>query len=310
MSGQAVTAPFVGRLAEFETLRDALYRAGEGEVVAALVAGEAGIGKTRLVTEIVELAGRTGSRTLVGRCPDLEGGGAPLAPVRDAIGAMARELPPAERSSLLGTAAPLLEPGAGEGEGETAPGWVFDVVQHLLERLGADGPVVLAIDDLHWADPSTRDLLAFLATASVDAGVLLVATYRDVPALSPPLANLVGELDRQGGLHLRLGPFDAVELEAHLEALLGHQPGTDLLAAIAARSEGNPFFIEELATATIDEPGGVEPGATIPRAVHQAMLGRVAGLTPDGQTVVRAAAVAGQLVAHALLSAITASRRR
>lgn len=156
------------------------------------------------------------------------------------------------------------------------------------------------MEDVHWADQSTRDLLAFLAHSLGAARALLVATYRsDELTRQHPLRAALGRWEREPGVErLDVRPFDRLESDEFLAAIGHLGPDTGLAAEVFARSEGNPFFAEELLLAA--EAGS----AALPPTVRDALLARVEALPPDAQTVVRVASAAGREVEHELLRAV------
>jgi predicted ATPase len=170
----------------------------------------------------------------------------------------------------------------------------------VIEGLAAERPLVLAIEDLHWADRSTLDLLAFLVANLAEAPVVLVATYRsDELGRRHPLRPVLAELDRHSTVErLELGRLDREQLEGLLAGILGSPPAPQLLTRVLARSDGNPFFAEELLAAG---PGGGQQG--LPTTLHDLLAARVDGLSDRAQQVLRVAAVAGRRVGHGLLAA-------
>lgn len=286
MEAGAVAGSLVGRSRELERLEAALAGAAAGRGSTVLVAGEAGIGKTRLASEFAERARAGGATVLVGRCIDLVGTGLPYLPLVEALRPL-RGSPAlgGELRELQRLVPELAEP---EALGDRHPDpqlRLFEEVLTVLERLGAEAPTVLVLEDLHWADASTLDLLAFLARAAPERRLLIVATYRR-DELRPAEA-----LHRQAVV-LELGPLDLGEIEQLLGA------PSDLAEAIYARSEGNPFFAEELLAAA------ARGEQTLPRVLREALLQRVAGLDVASRSVLRAAAAAGRDVPYGLLAAV------
>jgi ATP/maltotriose-dependent transcriptional regulator MalT len=278
-----IDAPLVGRIAELAELRAALAGAALGRGRAVLVAGEAGIGKTRLVTELARSAREADAAVLVGRCIDLVGTQLPYFALIEALRTVA-------------DAPALGEPVAGE------PAQMFGHIRGVLETLAAARPVVLVLEDLHWADPSTLDFVCYLARAIHRSRMLLVATYRD-DELRPgdPLSRLVVELIRGRDAEvLRMRPLSPPEAR-HLIDTLGRGPlPSDLAEAVVDRSGGNPFFAEELLAAA--ERGEEE----LPRLLRDALLQRVARVDAAGRSVLRAAATIGRDAPYELLAALTA----
>ncbi|GIJ55532.1 LuxR family transcriptional regulator [Virgisporangium aurantiacum] len=266
----------VGRGAELARLDAALAGAGSGSGSAVFVAGEAGIGKTRLVTEFAERTRRGGATVLIGRCIDLIGPGMPYMAVAEAL----RGLP------VPGVRAP----------GPEHPARLFEEVRAVLERLAHAGPVLVVLEDLHWADASTLDLVSFLAYAIRDLAVLLVGTFRvDDPHSNGPLGRQTGGLLRARAADLvELGPLHDDEIRILLHEAAGTALPDALTGAICRRSAGNPFFAEELFAASVrGEPA-------LPRLLRDALLLRVAGLDSG---VLQVAAAVGRDVPYRLLVA-------
>ena len=166
----------------------------------------------------------------------------------------------------------------------------------------AAGPVVLVFEDLHWADRSTLDLVALLASNTRALPVCTIGTYRseDVPPRHP-LRQLTAELTRRGARHLelvRLGPGDVAEL---LGALLDAPPSPEVVASVVERSDGNPLFVEELAAGLADDPG-----APMPPHLRDAVVSRVERMPAGAAAVLRACAVGGREVEHDLLADVMA----
>jgi DNA-binding CsgD family transcriptional regulator/tetratricopeptide (TPR) repeat protein len=310
---RAATPAFVGRAAELAALVDAYGQAAGGRGTTALVGGEAGVGKSRLVAEMSAQARRRGARVLVGQCLGLESGGLPYAPVVDILRTLARDLSPEEGAATLGPVQALLRrpaDGHGDDEGQDplatgdalGQARLFELLLTVIERLVAKQPLVLVVEDVHWADRSTLDLVALLASNTRHLPVLLVATYRseDVPPRHP-LRDLSAELTRRGALHLpldRLGPGDVAEL---LGTLLPTAPPAEVTASVVMRSDGNPLFIEELAAAVAEDPD-----APMPPQLRDAVITRVEHMPPQAATVLRACAVGGREIEHDLLAAVLA----
>jgi DNA-binding CsgD family transcriptional regulator len=271
---------FVGRVRELGELERALEatRAGSGATI--LVTGEAGIGKTRLASELSRRAGDAGIDVLLGRSIDLIGTDLPYQPFVEALRPLGRRH---------------------DADGQT-PGSQLHVFESTLARLterAAAVPVLLVLEDLHWADSSTLDLVVFLAHNLGDRPVLLLGTYRDdEPTSAERLRRLAGGVRRAGsGRVLELRPLERDELTGLLSAHSDSSLPAAVADAIVDRSEGNPFFAEELLAAA--SRGGGE----LPRGLRDLLLQRVARLDDATQTVVRLAAAAGRTVGYPLLHA-------
>jgi ATP/maltotriose-dependent transcriptional regulator MalT len=312
MPNQVTTGRFVGRTEELAQLRELLARAVTGQPLVALVGGEAGVGKTRLADELAATARQQGVRVLHGGCVPLGEEGLPFAPVVEALRGLAGELDPAELEALAGPArhelGRLLPGLAWSGDATAAPvvaeagqGRLFELLLGVVERLAASVPLVLVMEDLHWADRSTRDLVAFLAAFLRSGRVLVVLTFRsDELDRRHPLRGLLGELARNRRTRrLELPRFTRAELAEQLAGLLGADPPARLVQDVYVRSGGNPFFAEELVLVG----GGAGP-ATLPPSLQEVLLTRVVRLGARTQQLLRVAAAAGPGVTQPLLAAV------
>jgi ATP/maltotriose-dependent transcriptional regulator MalT len=303
-----VSSPvLVGRDGEAAQLRAALERAAAGQPAIVVVAGEAGVGKTRLVTELLGQAGELGAVALSGGCLDVGDGVLAYAPMVEALRPLVGLLDPLELERVLGGAraelARLVPELGGQATGRQAeaplaPTRLFELLLGVLHRLADRGPVLVVVEDLHWADQSTRDLVGFLHR-NLRGGVALVLTYRsDELHRRHPLRPFLAELDRSGRVErLELGRLDRRELGELLAGILGEPAPAALVGEILARSEGNPFFAEELLAAHLD-------GTRLPSALRELVLARVEALSEPAQRVLEVAAVAGTRVDHELLAAV------
>jgi DNA-binding CsgD family transcriptional regulator len=316
MADQVTTGRFVGRTQQLTWLRQLLARAADGQPLVALIGGEAGVGKTRLVEQLAAAAEEQGVRVLGGGCVPLGEEGLPFAPVIQALRGLADQLEPAELRAVAGPArqelARLLPDLAWGGEAArgaevaayASQGRLFELLLGVVQRLAASAPLLWVVEDLHWADRSTRDLLAYLAAALRSGRVLLVGSFRsDELDRRHPLRRLLGELTRNRRVQrLELEPFSGAELAEQLAGLLGADPPTRLLDDIYARSQGNPFFTEELVLAGAGDAAG--PGA-LPPNLRQVLLARVVRLSDRTQQLLRVAAAAGPGATQSLLTAVT-----
>jgi DNA-binding CsgD family transcriptional regulator len=306
MGSRVQSATFVGRIEELQTLETARRRAADADPAVVLVGGEAGVGKTRLIAELTSRCATDGTRVLAGGCVPVGEGGLAYAPIVEALRALASEVGVTAVRELIGPSwaelARLLpalgEPASGPA-GPAAQVRLFELLLGLLSRLGEQTPVVLVVEDLHWADQSTRDLLAFLVRNLRRERVLLVATYRNDEPGQQQLGPYLAELDRGGPVQrLELPRLDRAETAAQLTGILDAAPAVDLVDSVFARSEGNPFFTEELLESA--RAGS----ATLPTTMHDLLQGRIEALPEPARQVLRAAAVAGRQVPHPLLAAV------
>ncbi|MFJ5263126.1 AAA family ATPase [Streptomyces sp. NPDC088387] len=309
--------PLVGRDEELSRLSGVLERARGGEARAVLVAGDAGVGKTRLLDEVAARAAREGMTVLAGHCVDLGDVGLPYLPFTEILGALAADErfapvlaahPTAER--LLGIGADA----AGEDEtgGARAGGGggrlrLFEGMAALLAELAERAPLLLVLEDLHWADQSSRDLLRFLLSRGIlqrSAGgtpthrLAVLASYRaDDLHRRHPLRPLLAELVRLPSVErLELRPMPDAEVATLVRALGGRPLPDTTVRRIVERAEGNAFYAEELVAATGTGAGGV------PSGLADVLLIRFEQLSDTAQQVLRTAAVAGRRVEHEILS--------
>jgi DNA-binding CsgD family transcriptional regulator/tetratricopeptide (TPR) repeat protein len=272
---------FVGRVGELGELGRALDAALAGNGATVLVSGDAGIGKTRLAAELAGRAEGAGFEVLLGRAIDLVGTELPFQPFVEAL-------------------RPLGEPWRAD---ERTTGSQLQLFEETLARLtdrATFAPVLVVLEDVHWADTSSLDLLVFLAHNLDDRRVLLLATYRaDERPSADRMRRFADGVRRSGSaLALELGPLVDDEVTALLDAHADAPLGSALTETIVRRSEGNPFFAEELLAAADEE------GADLPRALRDLLLGRVARLDDRTQGLVQVASAVGRDVGYGLLCAV------
>ncbi|SES41583.1 regulatory protein, luxR family [Streptomyces sp. yr375] len=322
---RSVSPVFVGRADELDTLNAALSRATAGEPQALLIGGEAGVGKSRLVEEFAVTARRQGAVVAVGGCVEIGADGLPFAAFSTALRALRRALPDELSAAAtgqeeelarllpeLGETLPARGPAQGPGQGPGRPGRpeeegiarLFDLTARLLERVAADRTLVVALEDLHWADASTRHLLSYLLRTlrTLRTGRLVVlATYRaDDIHRRHPLRPLLAELDRLRTVRrLELARFTRAETGRQIAGILAREPDPGQVDAIFERSDGNAFFVEELAVAA-DQ--GCRTGLT--DTLRDLLLVRVEALPESAQTVARIVAEGGSTVEYRLLAAV------
>jgi DNA-binding CsgD family transcriptional regulator/tetratricopeptide (TPR) repeat protein len=316
-----VSSPlFIGRQTELGVLAEALERAAGGVASTILIGGDAGIGKTRLVSEFAARAGKAGALVLEGGCVALgDGGGLPFAPIVEAL----RRLPAIlanEPDGALGGVEDLRSPATAElGRlipelGSTTgaevatfdrPEWIqariFEGLLTLLRQLGERRTVVLVLEDLHWADGSTRDVTSFLARNARVEHLLVIGTYRtDELNRRHPLRPWLSEIERLPRVsRIELPRFGRAELDAQVTAILDHAPSAGLVDNVERRTEGNPFFVEELLAA-----GAGQHRDSLPQTLRDVLLTRVTSLSEEAQRVLGIAAVAGRRVRTDLLAEV------
>ncbi|NUP83460.1 MAG: AAA family ATPase [Nonomuraea sp.] len=307
MLGRSVSPVFVGRVAELATLSESFDEARKGTVTAVLVGGEAGVGKSRLVQRFAESCFAGGAHVLIGGCVELSTEGLAYAPFTAALRQLVREQGPAAVAALLPEGAerdlarllPEFGEPSGDGETDTGRARLFEQVLTLLERLADSRPTVLVIEDIHWADRSSRDLIAFLSRNLHTPQVLIVMTYRsDDLHRQHPLRPVLAELGRVNGVHrLELPRLSRDEVAAQMAGILGAAPEYVKVEKVYERSEGIPLFVEAL----LD--GGED--CSFPESMQDLILNSVERLPEETQRVLRIAAAGGIRVGHALLAAVS-----
>jgi DNA-binding CsgD family transcriptional regulator/tetratricopeptide (TPR) repeat protein len=316
MAGRIVSPELIGREQQLEVIGRALEDAEGGRARTVLLGGEAGIGKSRVLAAALERARANGAVILLGGCIGLAEGSLPFAPIVEALRPYIRELEgidgdgarspsgvPRQALSAVAAALGMLTeyPVAASASAEMRPEWarsrMYEAFLDLLRRLAADGPVVLAIEDLHWADDSTRELLAFLVRNAQAERLLLLVTFRsDELTRRHPLLFWLAEADRQAGVErIELRRLDRSDVARQLNGILGHSAGPGLIASVFDRSEGNPFFAEELIAA------GAE-GRGLPPTLREVLQARLAHVSESTLRLLGVAAVVGRKVDHDLLA--------
>ncbi len=304
---------FVGRDAELDQMRTLLEDALGGQGRLLLLTGEPGIGKTRTAEQLATYARVRGARVYWGRCDEAEGAPA-YWPWSEAIRAYVRDADPvglrwqlgnraadvarivpevAERLGDLGELGPM--------ESEQARFRVFDSVAEFLGGASSDRPLVLVLDDLHWADESSLLLLRFVARRLAGTGLLVIGTYRDVElGRHHPLAETLGELSGvEGARRLALRGLDPEGIASYIELTAGvDRPPPDLAEAIRDQTGGNPFFIGEVVRLMAAEGRLGEQGArdevAIPQGVREVLGRRLDRQSEAANDVLRLAAICGR----------------
>jgi DNA-binding CsgD family transcriptional regulator len=293
---QAPASKLVGRAVEFGRLTRVLDQAAAEEPMVALVSGDAGMGKTRLSAELATVAAARGFTVLSGRCAEL-GDSVPYLPLADALHSAAVTTPALADAIAARPVLGLLLPdrGATQMAGSEAPGMaqqqLFGAVLGMLAELAGKAPVLLVLEDMHWADRSTRDLLTFLSRVLHRERVAVIATYRtDDLHRGHPLRAVAAELLRLPSVTaVEVGPLRDEAMAEHLTALAQYPLDAAALEVIIRRAEGNTYYAEELLAASTC-------GSDLPAGLAELLLARLQRLSPAGQQVVHAAAVAGRRV--------------
>ena len=302
--------PFLGREREMRELRSALGEMLAGRSRLYLIAGEPGIGKTRACQELAAGARADGIRVHWGPCHEGEGAPAYWPWIQVLRAASAGDSPTAGRAASrrrgdLGSefreVAQLLAgdaPGADAATPEQARFRLFDGVTRFLKHVAERAPVLVILDDLHWADRPSLRLLRFLARELHDARLLVVGTYRHTElGAEHPLADVIAEPTL--GERLLLGGLREAEVSRFLELSTGAPPSRAVLTAVYGQTEGNPFFVGEVARLlALDAPGtdaatGLPGPLEIPDSVRDVIRRRVDRLGAECREVLAIAAAAG-----------------
>ncbi|MEB8339235.1 helix-turn-helix transcriptional regulator [Streptomyces endophyticus] len=312
---QTFDTPFIGRADELARLTGVLERAAAGDPRAVLVAGDAGVGKTRALTEAAAHAVATGLTVLTGHCVDLGDVGLPYLPFTEILGAAAADdrLAPAFAAypavdRLIGGAS-----GAGPAPDPGSRLQLFEGVAGLLADLADLAPLLLVVEDLHWADQSSRDLLRFLLSRGVlqrpapggpRRRLAVFASYRaDDLHRRHPLRPLLAELIRLPAVdRLDLRPMADADMARLVRARRTGPVPDGTVRRIVDRAEGNAFYAEELLAALPGDDEGAD-SLSMPSGLADVLLIRIEQLTETAQQVLRTAAVAGRRVGHELLRA-------
>jgi DNA-binding CsgD family transcriptional regulator len=307
VSSCRVSPVLVGRAEYLSSLQQAISAVRAGQPAALLIGGEAGVGKTRLLAEFTSRSARA-DRVLTGGCLELGASGLPFAPFTAVLRQLVRELGrdglrellAGRASSELGRLLPELGvPGpddeAYQGEARAR---LFEQVLGLLGLLAADGSLTLIIEDAHWADRSTRDLLTFLiGNLQGLPGLLIIVTFRsDELHRTHPLRPLLAELGRIGWVdRIELPRLSRAEAAGQVAAILGSEPSVAQVDTVFRRSDGNPLFVEHLI--------GCE--SEVPESLRDLVLASVQRLPEATRDVLRLASPAGTKVGHALLAQVS-----
>lgn len=308
----AAPGPFVGRDGELERLFAAWHTALSAGTGATLIAGEPGVGKTRLAGEWSRRAYEDGAFVLYGRCD--EDLGAPYQPFAEAMRALVPCLGTQRLRGLRGAEALLaLVPGLVDvlpdlspqprADADTERYALFDAVVGLLGLASGSAPVVLVLDDLHWAAKPTLLLLRHLLRFGEHARVQIVGTYRSTDLdRSHPLAAMLADLNRDGSVdRLQLGGLDEADVTAYVTA--SGYDDEELALALAAVTGGNPFFLIE-ALRHVNESDGRWDPSTLPQGVREAVSRRLSRLPEDTNRALAAAAVVGSRFAVELVERV------
>lgn len=303
---------FIGRRSELERLDSALTGSRSAEPLFLVVGGEAGVGKTRLVDEAAGRARESGHTVLVGGCLNVSEDAAPLAPFVEALRTLVGGLAPTDLDEVIGPARDVIGqilPDAGLKQDPAgvagSQARLFEHVLGIFARLSAHAPTLVVIEDVHWADRSTLDLLRFLARNLHSGAMLVIATYRSDEAVPRDgVRGFLSELDRSGRVErIELRRFNRSEIADQLQGIQGSTASSELVDRIYRLSDGNAFHAEELVAA---EAGG----HGIPETLEDVLLARIDGVSGAGRALLRIASVAGAQATEHLFLAVAEEDER
>jgi DNA-binding CsgD family transcriptional regulator/tetratricopeptide (TPR) repeat protein len=305
-----MTSPvLVGRADVVGQLQAALDSARAGQPRHVVVGGEAGVGKTRLLQRLGELAEEQGYRVLTGACVSVGEAGLPFAPYTEILRALVAQEGVAKVTALAGRAVadlsrllPVLSPAAlPQAHEALAQTRLYEGLLDLLRRLAQEAPLVLLLEDMHWADAGTLAATSYLMRATHQDPVTFVASFRsDEVTRKHPLRPWLAEIARDAGVErIDLEPFSLDELGALVHNILGEDLSAAELAEIHRRSDGNAFFAEELLCCRADAT------ATLPVSLREVLLARVETFPESTQRLLDVASVGGREVEHDVLLAVS-----
>ncbi|MGH3364581.1 MAG: helix-turn-helix transcriptional regulator [Nocardioidaceae bacterium] len=296
----------VGRGEQLALLGRAMDEAGSATPRLVVVEGEAGIGKSRLLSDFTAEASRRGVTVLRGSCVDLGDSAVPHLPLRSVLAELVDAVGVDRVLDLVGPGLVALSPLQPELAERAPPetssvradaSQLFDVVARLLDRLSHETPLLLAVEDLHWADGSTRGLLGYLARAMRTSRVLVVVTARTEPPPTEHTTEFLDELARLPSVDMvRLTRLDRDDVARQLRGIWGRSASAAALSHVTRLSQGVPFLVEELART---DP---EDQSSVPETVRNLVLVRTRSLGHSARQVLGAAAVAATALDERSLS--------
>ncbi|HTW11483.1 MAG TPA: AAA family ATPase [Solirubrobacteraceae bacterium] len=304
--GRLTSSRFVGRQTELAELELAFRETLDGRPRLILVSGDSGVGKTRLMLE--SRRAFADALLLHGQCLEQGELELPYAPLLGALRPLVREGDAALDELSAGSRAniamllPSLGGSSGGGASRSADGQMrlFESLLELLHLLSLRQPLVLMLEDLHWADSSTRAFVGFLTRSLSSERILMLLSFRsDELHRRHPLRPLLAELERLDSCRrLELEPFDRAELAEALTDILGREPDPDLIERLLTRTDGNPLYVEELLAAALDGRGAA------PQSLRDAFLLRIERLGREAVLVTGAVSV-GQALDEATIERLS-----
>ncbi|MFK3979681.1 ATP-binding protein [Micromonospora sp. NPDC050397] len=301
----------VGRAEELTVLWNVMEAALTGRAGLAIVEGEPGVGKTRLLEEAADVADQRGARVVWASC--LEGDGTPsMWPWEQALTTILDSLPALARENWLATELGGLlqsrdDDGASVAAGGRAQFRLFEQVVTVIGQAAAVRPTLLVLDDLQWADAASLQLFGHLA-GRLPMGTAIIGALRDrAPTPGSDLSRVLAGASRlPSHRRIRLGPLGLADVTELIRREAGHEPGTDVARSIHARTAGNPFYVRELSRllsdrgALADDKASVRAG--VPSTVRDVVRDRMAGLDDGTRDLLQIAALIGRDVDLGLLA--------
>ncbi|WP_243058245.1 BTAD domain-containing putative transcriptional regulator [Nocardioides sp. SR21] len=287
-SEQVAPWPMVGRDADLESLVDVVQAAERGQPSYAVITGDPGIGKSRLAAELILRTRQRGLRVLVGRCSQ-DDGAPPLWPWKTVLDGLGVSL--------------LDDELAAEGESGQFRAW--ERIAGAVREAARDEPLVVVLDDLHWADASTLRVLRILIETTDQARLLVVTTWRTHPEPTGVLAEVAEALARMHALRLQLSGLPPEQAATVFESVTSRELDPNDVALLSARTDGNPFFLVEFARLAGERGERSAASEELPTAITEVLNRRLLRLPEQTVTALRAAAVMGRQFDTPTLALVT-----
>lgn len=307
--GRVSSRVLIGRQRELDMLVEAIDPANADRPSAFVVSGEAGIGKTRLLREVKELSRAHGAAMLTGGCIPLTEGALPYAPVTAALREGVKSLfdpatavLPEDSVAELARLLPEFRSAASDQVSATDQTRLFGAVLDLVRVLAAAAPLIFVIEDVHWSDASTRDLLTYLLNTTEDEPILFLCSLRTGEiASSHPVSAWVRTLTSSRMAEVvELLPLSREESRQQMNEITGKEVEEEVVHKIYERSQGNPFFVEELIQV------GRPEDERLPPSIRDLFFQRITAIPHEAEHTLKAAAVGGPTISHELLAEVTA----
>ena len=268
--------PMVGRDHDLAALEEAWHRAAGGVATYAVLTGEPGIGKSRLAAELVAIARQDGAQVCVGRCSQ-DDGAPPLWPWAQVLEGLGRQLPSTDGDATAQFAA-------------------FEQIVRTVREAARESPLVVGLDDLHWADPCSLRVLRLLAETAADEPLLVLVTWRDSPEPTGDLADVAETLARRHAVRRALTGLSADDVAEVFATVARNRPNDEQAGALVERTDGNPFFVVEYARLAGERAdlSRLLTEERPPAGVHEVLVRRLARLPESTVATLRTAALIGR----------------